>query len=172
MTYKDFKEGMLITCKIYGYKIDDAKLHYEKGIWFICHNDFYYNGSICKDRLGYEYSWALDSFWDDGDNDVTDIQLKVRTIDDLEEGDIIVDKDGYNKKCLAKCGEVYALSYTWEGDTANQDKKFYGWQTIYQLKDDGFTLYQEPTTTDETIEIEGTKYKASEVKEALKNFKK
>jgi hypothetical protein len=35
-----------------------------------------------------------------------------RTIDDLEEGDIIVDKDGYKKKCLAKCGEVYALSYT------------------------------------------------------------
>ena len=101
MTNKDFKEGMLITCSIGGNKIDDAKLHCENGKWYICHNNYDSKGSTCRDRLEYKYSWVLDTLWDDGDNEVTDIQPKIRTIDDLKEGDIVVDEDGYKKKCLA-----------------------------------------------------------------------
>jgi hypothetical protein len=65
LTSDKFKEGIKIHCKIKRIfmstivEILDAKLHYEDGQWFICQNRM--NGMSCINRLGYEYSWAINT---------------------------------------------------------------------------------------------------------------
>jgi hypothetical protein len=90
-----------------------------------------------------------------------DIKLAEKDINDLstlEVGDVVVDSDGSERTILAVCGRLVALSYT-RGQDAISD-----WYTDKELAEH-FKLKEEKT---ETIEIEGKKYTASEIKEALK----
>lgn len=100
-----------------------------------------------------------------------------RTIDDLECGDIIVDKDGYKKKCLARIGEVYAVSKTWGSVIPDNEVKTHSfWATIHELKNYGYTLYQ-PTKEKETESLidkldDCVKTFFSQADELIKNLKK
>lgn len=133
MTNKDLKEGMVVSFENLGYFFKDWILHKDGIKWFAYPT--------------YEFEeWIMRIAIDD----VTNLQPKLRTIDDLEEGDIIVDKDGYKKKCLARIGEVYAVSKTWGSVIPDNEVKTHSfWATIYELKNYGYTLYQ-PTEEKET----------------------
>ena len=126
---KDFKEGLSITCEIDGKKIDDAKLHFESGKWWVCQNKK--DGFDCNDKLGYKYSYTANNHY------VTDIQLKHRTLDDLQEGDIVINKYGDKRKCLGVCGMTCHLSYI---DDRNSYCSSY---TLSELKKSGHSLLQE-----------------------------
>ena len=143
MTNKDFKEGMSISCEINGIKIDNAKLHLEDGSWYICHN-VEDEDECCslENSWGYKCNFEICDDWTEGDYNVTNIQPKHRTIDDLECGDYVVDESGWKRKCLGVCGEVYAMSSNWKKTVDNSDKIDGGWWTIYQLKKCGYTLCQ------------------------------
>lgn len=108
-----------------------------------------------------------------------------RTIDDLECGDYLVDGGGWKRKCLGKCGELYAVSNYWKDDENNSGKIHCEWYSGYQLKKAGWNLYQpaeeKETDIDKCIKVveeffegastEGKYMKASLVKR-LKNLKK
>ena len=64
MTYKEFVAaaeaigvGNSCTCTIEGDIIDDAKLQFEYGRWFICQN--IKSGTDCDNKLGYAHSWVV-----------------------------------------------------------------------------------------------------------------
>lgn len=90
-----------------------------------------------------------------------DIKLAEKDINDLstlEVGDIVVDSDDDEREILAICGRMVALSSVGGFDTLGH------WETDKEIARN-FKLKEEKT---ETIEIEGKKYTASEIKEALK----
>ena len=140
MTNKDFKEGMEVSFSCGGETHTDWILHYsDNGEWY-----------AYPDNNFQEWTTRINV------DNIDDLQPKLRTIDDLECGDIIIDKDGYKKKCLAKCGEVYAVSKNWNKTIDNADKIHSDWWTIYQLKKCGYTLYQpaEPEEEKEETDID------------------
>lgn len=176
MTNKDFKEGMAISCEINGTKIDDAKLHLEDDNWYICHNvededESYY----LEDSLGYKCNFNICDDWAEGEYDVTNIQPKHRTIDDLECGDYVVGKYG-KKLCLAICGKLYGMSYNNDFETLE------GWFTLKNLMEMEYTLYQpteeKETDIDKCIKViegyfeHGNSVIRNEIVQALKNLKK
>ncbi len=53
-----FSEGARLTCTIRDLRVTDARLHREKGLWYICQN--VREGTSCGNiKLGYKYSWRL-----------------------------------------------------------------------------------------------------------------
>jgi hypothetical protein len=85
-----------------------------------------------------------------------------RTIDDVQEGDEVVDEDRHQSTVLGRCGKMVFLSLT------DNREKLGGIWSIEDLKDNGYTLVQD---TPETIEINGKKYKADEINERLAELK-
>lgn len=187
MTSKDFKEGMRVTCLIHGLNVEDAKLHFNNSLWYICQNDRKGNDTVndmLGHKYGYKHAWCIFNDWDDiipGKYDVAYIQPKLRTIDDLECGDYVVKEDGDKRKCFGKCGEIYGMSSRY--DFTSHDN----WWTLQHLKDAGYTLYQ-PTEVKETdidkcikvveeyldnsaTTIDG-RYVCTELVQELKNLKK
>jgi hypothetical protein len=57
LTPDKFREGLKVTCNIYGNKIFDAKIHQEKDGWYICQNKI--DGYSCKNKLEYKYSYFI-----------------------------------------------------------------------------------------------------------------
>jgi len=51
------KAGMNVTCTIDETHIPKAKIQLQDGMFFICQNKK--NGSMCIDRMGFSYSWAI-----------------------------------------------------------------------------------------------------------------
>ena len=51
-----FNEGDLVSCEIYN-KYIEGKIHFEDNIIYICQN--VKDGMICKDKLGYKYSYCI-----------------------------------------------------------------------------------------------------------------
>jgi hypothetical protein len=115
----------------------------EDDNWFICHNvEDEDDCCLLDDSLGYKCNFNICDDWAEGDYDVTNIQPKPRTIDDLECGDYVV-RDGCVSKCLGRCGEIVSLSYSDKGSTiGNWDKQYYLSYTMWELKNYGYTLYQ------------------------------
>ena len=110
--YEKFKHGQRVTCEIDGVKIDDAKISIDKdGEVFICQNK--YDGDEPEDKLGYKYGWKITykkvEFFD-GKESVKNLQFLPRTLDDLEEGDIVVDSEGIEKTIVGICGQIVFLS--------------------------------------------------------------
>ena len=54
-----YKVGENVKCTIINTIIKDAKLQKFNGNWYICQNKK--DGSKCRDRLGYYYSWCINS---------------------------------------------------------------------------------------------------------------
>lgn len=149
--YKKFKHGMKVTCTIDGTKIEDAKISInDSGEVFICQNEEL--GSEADRLLGYKYSWSfIDSpshDYKEGVYDVKDLILPSRTLDDLEEGDVIVEDDGDETMILGVCGKVYFISLANDFNKADGS----GW-TLDELKADGYTLKQEEEEIVEMTEL-------------------
>jgi len=177
MTYKDFKEGMEVTCELFGIKTNDLVLRYKDNKWYVVSEKLLgpvvYNGVDGK-----FYRWIPVE-------EATNLQPKLRTIDDLECGDYVVNKGGYKRKCLGRCGEVYAMSSWWSKEIDNNERIACDWFTAYQLKTAGWTLYQpdepkEESDIDKCIKVvEGyfekgdtfSKERRKELVQALKNLK-
>ena len=153
----DFREDLSITCRIIGNKIDDAKLHFEHGFWNVCQN--IEDSSDSENKLGYKYSWMIDDC-----NEITDIQIKHRTIDDLEEGDIIEREDDDKRKVLGICGKVYFITFPNDFYKASDTT-----HTIEEFKKEGYKLVQpeeEETilTMSEVAELVGVDVKHLKIK--------
>ena len=94
--YEKFKHGQRVTCEIGGETIKDAKISIEVpyGSIYVCQNRK--KGQRADDLLGYQHSWKIvyknEEFYD-GKEQVENLQFLPRTLDDLEEGDIVVDAD-------------------------------------------------------------------------------
>jgi len=110
----------------------------------------YFSGGVTRgeSRFG---GLCMDDFEFVTEKDINDLST-------LEVGDVVVDSDGDERTILAVCGRLVALSAIDNPDVINN------WYTDKELVS-YYKLKEEKT---ETIEIEGKKYTASEIKEALK----
>jgi len=124
--------GRKITCWIAGTYISDAKVCVEGKRVYICQN--FKNGSSCKDKMGYRYSWW---FFPEEKN-VTDIKLVEKEKDILDistykVGDILVwSKD--HRMVLGICGKVVLLS------GYNDFKCAGGSWTIEEIREYGYSF--------------------------------
>lgn len=84
-----------------------------------------------------------------------------KTLENIEFGDVVVDKDGYERKVLGRLNSLVFLSDVNDFDCADVT------YTVEELKKRGFTLKQEPEDKEEVINIEGKDYTVSEIKRAL-----
>ena len=156
--------GTKVTCEIEGKKITDAKISKETGKrFFICQNEKL--GVITGSKLGYDYSWLIDSGNPDDlrQHHITNLKIigKHKDISDIksyEVGDILVDEDGDRRKVLGICGLVVILS-------AHDDFETVGWpRTTRELMKGGHN-FKEPKVEDTLIgkeltkTIKGKKYK-------------
>lgn len=138
--YSKFKHGQRVTCEIDGVKINDAKISIDlDGTVYICQN--VKEGSIAENKFDYQYSFSIaDPIYDLTENArscLQNLKFLPRTLDDLEEGDVIVCKYGAERKVLGICGEVYFLSLC---DNFNSGPDAV---TISEMKGYGYTLKQE-----------------------------
>ena len=53
----NLKEGMKISCKIGKAFVNNAIVHKEGGIYFLCQN--FVCGSECENKMGHKYSWLI-----------------------------------------------------------------------------------------------------------------
>lgn len=138
-----FKHNDKVTCKIEGVEIKDAKISInESGSPFICQN--IKNGSDAKDKLGYRYSWILNS--DFTDMSVTDLKLAEKTWDNLEEGDVLVSKFSQELIVIGICGKAIFL-----GSKECATDVIIGMAQIYtkeELINRGYTIKIETPTPD------------------------
>lgn len=129
-----FKHGDRVTCTIYGTKITDAKISIDSnGAPYICQNEK--DGIGADDKLGYEYSWRLNKDFTGGD--VSDLKLAEKTWDNLEVGDVLVDKYENEAMILGICGKVYFISSDYNFEIPNVYPR-----TIKQLQE-VYTIKQE-----------------------------
>lgn len=142
--YSRFKHGQRVTCEIDGKKVDDAKIAIDEyGSIFICQNKIY--GCATSAKFGYKCSFCIFADKDGVLNDrVTNLKFLPRTLDDIEEGDVVVDKYGDERKVLGACGEVYFLS-RWD----NFKKAIGDCCTLEEIKQAGYTLKQEEEEPEE-----------------------
>lgn len=92
------------------------------------------------------YDWKVDFGYDYNYFYEEDLELVSKTLDNLEVGDILVDKDRDEKKVLGICGEVYFLSYE------NNFDSFGDMYTLKEIKKLGFKL-KSGKSSDKTIEV-------------------
>lgn len=141
--YSKFKHGQRVTCEINGVKIDDAKISIDyTGDVYICQNVS--EGAQADDLLGYRYSRFIIGRCNHDNTERIKITFPLRTLDDLEEGDVVVDKYGDERKVLGACGEVYFLS-RWD----NFKKAIGDCCTLEEIKQAGYTLKQEEEEPEE-----------------------
>lgn len=95
-------------------------------------------------------------------------ELVIKTLSNLEVGDIVLDNEGDERFVMAVYGKIVTLS---DDEKEAENYCYCDEYTVKELENEGFKVKQE-VEEDETIEIEGTKYKASEIKDALKKAKK
>jgi len=103
----NFKHGDKVTCYIDGVYINDARISINtepdslNAVIHICQN--IKDGHSIDDKLGYKYSWSINNDFSSklnksGTIQVTDLKLADTrteiTWDNLQEGDVIVDKGG------------------------------------------------------------------------------
>lgn len=124
-------EGKTYKGKI---RVESGEIYLSQDVW---------EGFECIDKLGFKYSSKL--FGSDGNQTTspcTNIRLYKKTLDDLEQGDIVVNEYG-RRKVLGVCGKAYLLS------VCDDFESFGRALTIKDLKDSCYTL-----VTDEVEEKE------------------
>lgn len=136
--YSKFKHGQRVTCEIEGINVTDARISIQRdGEVYICNNKA--AGIEAHDLLGYTYSYFIlkkNEDYNEEKNNCKNLKFPPRTLDNLEEGDVIVGIGG-ERKILGVCGEVYFLS---------MDKDFSAaWTglTLNDITDCGYTIKQE-----------------------------
>ena len=161
------KKGMYVTCKIvdvpvYGRIQRDNKAN----LLFICQN--VKEGQLCEDRLGFKYGWCIGSG--------TDEELEYFSVSNLKEveepssieyskpGDILAKPGLINREVLAVVGKLIGYKYVSHGgDTVY-------WNTLNQLKNDGYKIKLQETVEEDMIDVDGKKVSISTVKEALRSY--
>lgn len=148
MTLKDFINqaekigaGNRVRTKIKDKEIEDAKLQYERGAWYICQNQK--NGGSCRNKLGYKYSWIVVDDYEAGK--IEYLEPYTKTLADLEEGDLIK-WEGDTHKVLGRAGSVVFLSNAIDHDKHNCS---IAWM---ELEKKGVTIIQ-PEPVEDTIEV-------------------
>ena len=127
------------------YKIGEI-LKVKKGHEDKCNSYKIENGSFIKitDIIDDDYVYAIldenkqviDSCW--GCFKDEDLEPIEKTMDNLEQGDILVDEVGDKIKILGICGLAYCISCN-----NNFDKARNSLYTLKELKDNGYKVYQE-----------------------------
>lgn len=139
--YSKFKHGQRVTYVKNNVKINDAKISINKnGMIYLCNNKNV--GLIdADDKLGYNYSYSFlcynENYNSEGST-IKNLKLLDRTLDDIEEGDVLVDECGDEQKVLGICGNVYFLSE--ENDFKKVSEYYY---TTQELENNGYTLKQD-----------------------------
>jgi hypothetical protein len=90
LTPDKFREGMKVTCRIENIDIKDAKLHFEDSYWYLCQNEKA-GCSLCKNKLGYKYSWKISIKHCEFDNYY--LKLKIKSAISLKERIKILKKE-------------------------------------------------------------------------------
>lgn len=57
ITKNGLTEGARVTFICHGKRIENAKIHHEKGVVYLCSNSL--NGCSCENKLGYKYSYHI-----------------------------------------------------------------------------------------------------------------
>lgn len=161
MSAKSFKVGDKVRVR------DDLKVgkHYG-GKYF---------GSIMLDMRGkflvIETIYTDGSYTAEGCNFfLTDEMLEPvpikKTLKNMEKGDVVVNKPDYDypRTVLLAIDGCYLLSAVSKPTVASC------WRTAEELRVSGCTVQQPTPTKIETIEIDGKKYKKSEVEEVIKDL--
>jgi len=148
--YSKFRHGRKLKCKIKGVQIDDAKISVDSdGYIYICSNEGNADGCDADNKLGYRYSWKI--FNEDrrlcGDHEVTDLIFLDRTIEDVQEGDVVEIVGCDERTVLGRCGGVVFLSHR------HDSKIFSQTISIEELKFFGYKLKQEAPTMETGTEV-------------------
>ena len=134
-----------------------------------------YFGSIMSDMRGkflvIETIYTDGSYTAEGCNlFLTDEMLEPvsikKTLKNMEKGDVVVNKPDYDypRTVLLAIDGCYLLSAVARPTVASC------WRTAEELRVSGCTVQQPTPTKIETIEIDGKKYKKSEVEEVIKDL--
>jgi len=164
------RDGMRVRCSIGGKVINDAVLTLEKGKWHLCQD--VEEGSFCTNKRGFRYSWTFKVVSDGKYTQGVDwIRPHASTnIEDIYVGCKIINKaQPLPLEVLGICGRAVFVS------TSNLDMASGEYLTIEELKGHGFSLVPrevEKEKEEEMIEIDGKKYSASTIKEALREHLK
>jgi len=114
-----------------------------------------------------EEGWFSDTNGNPFNDRIDELEIvsqPVKTLRDMEIGDIIVDGAGSEFEVLAICGEVFAVKYL--SVTSNN---FVDWNTFKQAEVYNWKLKGREEI--ETIEIAGKKYNKQEFEEAIRDLK-
>jgi hypothetical protein len=146
------EDGKMVSCFIEGHEVRKGALSYDEkiGKWYICQDIV--DGSYCKDKKGFKYSWCI--------SDGSDKYLKVHKvenlrpfdstdIDDIYVGCFIITAGIEARKVLSISDEMVALSRP-GGIT------FKNWLDKQMLKKLGYKIYIEPTPEPEPQIVELT----------------
>jgi len=158
------RDGMRVRCSIEGIEISNAAMTREGGNWFLCQDKA--EGNSCKNKRGFKYSWQFKVGTDGKYTSSVDwIQPTSSTnIEDIYVGGKIIRSTATAPlEVLGICGRAVFLS------TSNFDMGSGNYYTIEELKGTGCSLVpQEVEKEEEMIEVDGKKYSASTIKEALR----
>ena len=139
-------DGMKVSGKIEGKDVENGVIS-TKG----CH-DYYFcqdikSGDRSDDLKGFKKSWSFHITPSGYSSDVTDLKPLSRTIEDVQEGDFLIDTR-YDKRLevLGICGKIIHLSYNDNCDSYNRSS------TIKDLKQDGYEI-EIPEPEEETVTI-------------------
>lgn len=129
-----FKHNQKVTCTIQGVKIRDARISInEDGRVYICQN--IKNGGEAEDKLGYNFSWRINS--DFTGHDVDNLKPLFKNWEYLEVGDKLIDGEGRERMILAHIGLIFFVSYK------NEFTKVSSFLTKEELIKEGYSIKQE-----------------------------
>lgn len=158
--YFEGREG--VTCVIDGTYVSDARISIGQDNYiFICQN--LKDGRDASDKLGYKYSWVVGENGDfvNGTNNVTDLRVIDTDVLFVEVGDILLDREGVERKVLAVCYQTFLPSNQFDIDMANSE-----WWTFKNAKKQGWKIKRD----DALFSIGDKKVSIQTIKEALKAY--
>lgn len=134
-------KGRRFKCKIYGDSVK-GKIQVEDGIVYLCQN--IKEGIDCIDKLGYFFSWVVDSGNKDDleTNGVTNFEIvgmikeEIENYKDWQVGDKIIHKDGDKGEIIFRSGEFVVFKYNNNAASNNY--------TIEELYSIGWRLDEKP----------------------------
>ena len=100
------------------------------------------------------------------DDDFIPYSPQPRTIEQVEEGDLITNGSSLTR-VLGKAGQAVFITFSWEKGE-KESNTFKDTYSITELKNCGYTI---TTETEEILKINGKKYKKAEVEEKVKELK-
>lgn len=155
--YNKFKHGQRVTCEINGVKIDDAKISVGKnGLIYLCSNSKSGDNNA-DEKLGYKYSYSFlmkdhDFNQHSNINEVIEnLQFLPRTIDDIQEGDVVLDKFKKEITVLGICGKLICFS------ARDYPLRAGSCYTVEEMKEYGYTLKQDIEEEEKKVGLTITK---------------